>query len=121
MVEGIIANGITPVPRLLASSRVQDADDALLDDAQRLTDELAWAVRKQSGSDFGLALHAVAGEGQQVENLGSGQTFVSVTDGKRFRRRQYSYGGRGRPDRTRMSLNAIELLRLALMEGLDAD
>ena len=31
----------------------------------------------------------------------------------------YSYAGRGRPDRTRMSLNALELLRLALLEGFE--
>jgi hypothetical protein len=64
-------------------------------------------------------LHAVADPEEKAENLGEGKTFVSITDGKGFKSSSYSYAGRGLPDRTRMSLNAIELVRHALLEGLD--
>ena len=80
---------------------------------------LARAARAMSGSDFGLALHAVPNPGEQAENLARGQTFIAVTDGSGSRSRVYNYGGRGRPDRTRMSLNAIELVRIALLEGVE--
>ena len=58
-------------------------------------------------------------KGESAENLARGRTFVSVTDGTGFRNRAYNYGGLGRPDRTRTSFNAMELLRLALLEGFE--
>ena len=109
-VEGVVANDLSSVRRLLGT-------EELPDDPVALTDALAEAVRAQAGSDLGVALHALADPEEKAENLGAGQTFVSVTDGEGLRRRSYSYGGRGRPDRTRMSLNAIELVRIALLEG----
>ncbi len=118
-VEGIISNGLTSIRRLLAFSRQPDEAEELLEDWVALTDELAWAIRAQADCDFGLALHAVPDPTERVENLGGGSTYIAVTDGEGFRRRTYNYGGRGRPDRTRMSLNAIELLRLALLEGVE--
>ena len=118
-VEGVIGNSLISIRRLLALSRRPDKVDELLGDSALLTDELAWAVRVQADSDLGLALHAVADPEDRVENLARGQTFVSITDGKGFRSRSYAYGGRGRPDRTRMSLNAIELVRTALLEGIE--
>ena len=74
-------------------------------------------MREGAGSDLGLAVHTVPDPNERVENLAAGQTYISVTDGKGFRDRTYPYGGRGRPDRTRMSLNAIEQVRVALLEG----
>ena len=61
------------------------------------------------------AMHGCTDE--SAENLAKGQTFVSITDGKQFRDRSYDFGGRGIPDRTRMSFNAIDLVRLVLEEG----
>lgn len=118
-VEGVIGNSQTSIRRLLAFSRQPDRVDKLLDNPAALTEELAWAVRAQAESDLGLALHAIPDPDERVENLASGQTFVSVTDGMSSKSRAYSYGGRGRPDRTRMSLNAIELLRTVLLEGME--
>ena len=117
-VEGMIGNSLTSVRKLLAGSRRPDSVDTLLDDPVSLTEELAWSIRARSESDLGLALHAISAPDDRAENLAGGQTFVSVTDGTTFRNRAYSYGGRGRPDRTRMSLNAVELLRTALMDSL---
>ena len=63
-------------------------------------------------------MHAVPDPDEQAENLAKGRTFISISDGKDFRRRDYAYGGRGLPDRTRTSLNAIELVRTTLIEGM---
>ena len=84
-----------------------------------LTDELAAAARAQSGCDFGLALHAIADPDSKVQNLARGQTYVSLTDGKRFLRRESTSAGRGAYDRSRMTLNAVDLLRTALLEGME--
>ena len=117
-VEGVISNSTRSDRRLLGRSHEPHQIDELLDNPAALTDELARAVRAQAESDFGLALHATSHPDEQAENLAQGQTFVSITDGTSFKRRFYSYGGRGLPDRTRMSLNAIELVRIALLEGI---
>ncbi len=117
-VEGVIGSGVRSVRRLLASSRQPDRVDELLTQPAQLTDELAWAVRAQAQCHLGLALHAVADPADKAENLARGQTFISVTDGKGFKNRTANIAGRGRPDRTRMSLNAMGLLRLALLEGM---
>ena len=117
-VQGIVGNSETSIRRLLAETERESVIDDLLQDAASLTERLARAVKTLAGSDLGLALHAVSDPRQQVENLASGQTFVSITDGSGVRSRSYAFGGRGRPDRTRMSLNAIELVRMALTEGI---
>lgn len=83
-----------------------------------MTNELAWAVRAQAGSDLGLALYSIPDLTDRSENLARGQTFMTITDGKGFKQRLYHMAGRGRPDRTRMSFNALALVRLALLEGM---
>jgi hypothetical protein len=67
---------------------------------------------------LGLALHAIADPASNIQNLAGGQTYISVTDGRRFMQRTSTMAGRGAYDRTRMTLNAIDLLRTALIEGL---
>jgi nicotinamide mononucleotide (NMN) deamidase PncC len=83
-----------------------------------LTDELAWCVRAQVGSDLGLALHAIADPDSKIQNLARGETYISVTDGKNFNRTSNTMAGRGQYDRTRMTLNAIDLLRTTLLNDL---
>ena len=116
--EGIISNGQTALRRLLAFSRHPDHVERLFDDPQTLTNELALAVRAQSGSDLGLAIYSLPDLSDRSENLARGQTFLSITEGRGFKNRVYNIAGRGRPDRTRMSFNALALVRLALLEGL---
>ena len=116
--EGIIYNGETSLRRLLSHSRQAHRADELLRDPQALTNELAWAVREQAGSDLGLAVYSLPDLTDQSQNLARGQTFISITDGKGFKTRQYQMAGRGRPDRTRMSFNTLALVRLALLEGI---
>ena len=117
--EGIIYNGQTSLHRLLSHSRQAHRVDELLRDPQALTNELAWAVREQAGSDLGLAVYSLPDLTDQSQNLARGQTFISITDGKGFKTRQYQMAGRGRPDRTRMSFNTLALVRLALLEGIE--
>ena len=54
----------------------------------------------------------------RLQNLASGQTYVSLTDGRRFLQREGTSAGRGAYDRSRMTLNALDLLRTALIEGM---
>jgi nicotinamide-nucleotide amidase len=117
--EGVIGNSTASMRRLLAHSRRPDLGDDLLKEPDGLADELAWAVRAYAEADLGLALHGVPDPEDMAMNLARGRTVVSITDGKGFKTRSYNTAGRGRPDRTRMSLNAIELVRLALSEGMD--
>ena len=69
-----------------------------------------------TGADLGLAVHGVAEEGRPSENLGHGTTYISVAWRGMIRNRAYSFAGRGRPDRTRLSLNALDLVRRSLLE-----
>jgi nicotinamide-nucleotide amidase len=117
-VEGIISNERMSLRRLLAFSRQPNQVDDLFHDPQTLANELAWAVRTQAGSDLGLALYSLPDLTDRSENLARGQTFIAITDGKAFKARHYNMAGRGRPDRTRMSFNALALVRLALLEGI---
>ena len=115
---GFICNGEAALRALLKNSRDPNKIDALFKNPLLLTDELAWAAREQSGSDFGLALHAIADPDNKIQNLARGQTYISLIDGKKFLRRESSSAGRGAYDRSRMTLNAIDLLRAALIEGM---
>jgi nicotinamide-nucleotide amidase len=115
---GFISNLPSATRALLSHARNPERIDALLKDPPALTDELAWSARKQTGSDLGLALHAIPDPRSEIQNLARGETYISVTDGRSFLRRTSTMAGRGAYDRTRMTLNAIDLLRTALIEGL---
>ena len=119
LVEGLIGNSLTSVRRLLAKlEHAGDADD-LLADPTALTLALAQGVRTLAGADYGVALHSVPEPSDMSENLARGQTMVCISDGAGSKSRTYNFAGRGRPDRTRLSLNVMELVRKALLEGLD--
>ena len=115
---GFISNGKSSMRALLIQAREPKGIDALLEDPIALTDELAWCARKQAGSDLGLALHAIPDPDSAIQNLAGGQTYISLTDGNKFLQRSSTMAGRGQYDRTRMTLNAFDLLRTALLEGL---
>ncbi|HZD39834.1 MAG TPA: CinA family nicotinamide mononucleotide deamidase-related protein [Terriglobales bacterium] len=114
---GFICNSEASLRALLKSSPETQNPAQPLEDPRGLTDKLADAVRRLSGCDFGLALHAIADPDSKIQNLAHGQTYVSLTDGKQFFRREQTSAGRGAYDRSRMTLNAIDLLRTALIEG----
>ncbi|MSP37968.1 MAG: CinA family nicotinamide mononucleotide deamidase-related protein [Deltaproteobacteria bacterium] len=116
---GFICNGEAALRSLLKNSQAASRIDEVLKDPLALTDAMAQAARQQSGCDFGLALHAVADPNSKIQNLAGGETYVSLTDGKTFLRRESTSAGRGAYDRSRMTLNAIDLLRTALLEGMN--
>ena len=116
-VEGVISNNLTSMRRLLAFGREGVGVDETFADDEKLTDELAWAVRSQAEASLGIAVHGVPDPSDMAENLARGQTYFSLSDGKSFRRRVYASAGTGLPDRTRMSLTAVELVRRTLLEG----
>ena len=118
-VEGMVGTSMTPIRRLLAVSRHPDELDGILKAPERLVKELAWAARAYAESEIGLAVYGVSDASDAAENLAMGRTFIAVSDGNGFKTRTYNSAGRGRPDRTRMSLNAMELLRRALLEGVE--
>ncbi len=115
---GFICNNENALRSLLKNARAGIDLDQTLKNPSALTDEMAWAARQQSGCDFGLALHAIADPNSKIQNLARGQTYVALTDGKTFLRRESTSAGRGAYDRSRMTLNAIDLLRTALLEGM---
>ena len=117
-VAGFICNGEAALRALLKHGCDPQKIAETLKDPVALTDEMARAAREQSGCDFGLALHAIADPNSKIQNLARGQTYVSLTDGKSFLRRESTSAGRGAYDRSRMTLNAIDLLRTALLEGM---
>ena len=67
-----------------------------MQDPVALTDELAWSVRKQTGCDLGVALHAIPDPASDIQNLARGQTYISATDGRNFMQRTSTMAGRGR-------------------------
>jgi nicotinamide-nucleotide amidase len=115
---GFICNNEAALRALLKRSQNTGKIDQALKDPIALTDAMASAARELSGCDFGLALHAIADPNSKVQNLARGQTYTSLTDGQTFLRRESTSAGRGAYDRTRMTLNAIDLLRTALLEGM---
>jgi nicotinamide-nucleotide amidase len=115
---GYICNREAAMRSLIANTQGSVEVDGLLEDPIALTDALARAARELSGCDFGLALHAVADPNSKLQNLASGQAYVSLSDGKRWLRRESASAGRGAYDRSRMTLNAVDLLRTALIEGM---
>jgi nicotinamide-nucleotide amidase len=117
---GLISNGKRSSMRaFLGCARNPGDVDRIVDDPAALTDELAWCARAQAASDFGLALHLIPDPGSSaVQNLARGETYISLTDGQSFRRFTSTMGGRGQYDRMRMTLNALDLLRTALIDGM---
>lgn len=113
---GVICNDAKSIERLLAAGSSGERKGSPKD-PNTLVAELASAVCRREEADWGLAVHGVPEPGQRSHNLGRGATYLSITDGKDHRTRTYNIAGRGRPDRTRISLNAIQLVRLALLEG----
>jgi nicotinamide-nucleotide amidase len=114
---GFISNSASTMRAVLEHGRSERTVEALLADPVALTDELAWSVRQQAACDYGLALHARVDPKSNLQNMSRGETYISLTDGQSFKRTAATIAGRGQYDRTRMTLNAIDLLRTALIEG----
>ena len=115
-IEGVVANGTASMKRVLDPSLEAHQLAYLLRDRSLLTPELARSIMDRSEADMGVAVHVVPEGDPLVENLGTGKTFMSVATASGRRNRVYQTAGRGVPDRTRASLNALDLLRTTLLE-----
>ena len=117
--EGIIGNTVGSILRLLSFSNLAPGQrEHLLSDDAALCDELARAIRICSGTHLGLAVHVVPQGDGGAENLGQGKTYLALASASHVRKRVYDYAGRGRPDRTRISVNTMDLVRCTLMDDL---
>jgi nicotinamide-nucleotide amidase len=117
---GLIANGPASLRGILAHAAEPGKTEQLLSEPLALAEQLALFVRLQSGADFGLALHAIPDPESKVQNMGRGETYIALTDGATTLSRTASMAGRGQYDRSRMTLNAIDLLRSALIDGMES-
>ena len=115
-IEGAVANGTSSLKRVLDPDLEAHQLAYLLRDRSLLTPELARSAMARSEADIGVAVHVVPEGDPLVENLGTGKTFMSVATSSGIRNRVYQTAGRGVPDRTRASLNALDLLRTTLLE-----
>ena len=115
--EGVIGNSDAVVRRLLASSVATSGElERLLQDDSSLTMQLARTMRESSATSLGVAVRVLPGAGQPTENLGPGETYIALSGESTEVSRVYNYVGRGLPDRTRISLNALDMVRCALMD-----
>ena len=114
LVEGIIAGGPDSAQRLLEAAGA----DGSVSDPELRTQELARALRTVCRADLGLTVHGIPDPEDQSRNLAKGQSFFCVTDGRTMETRSFGMAGRGRPDRTRMSLYALDLVRMSLLGGM---
>ncbi len=112
-VEALVGNGLVPIERLLSAP----GDGRAPAGPEELAAMLSMSVRAQARADLGVAVHGVPDPADRAENLARGRTYIAVTDGANVRRRTFNLSGRGRPDRTRISLDALALVRAALVEG----
>ena len=112
-VEGVIAGAPDSARRILEAA----GSDAPVSDPKFRTRELARALRTVCRADLGLAVHGIPDPEDRSRNLAKGQSFFCVTDGRTMKTRSFGMAGRGRPDRTRTSLYALDLVRTYLLRG----
>jgi len=112
-VEGSIVNSNAALERIVTAG----GETPPFENGQARAEALARAMRKASGADVGLAVHAVEEGDQRTENLGRGETHIAVSLADEVRYHHNASAGRGRPDRRRASINAMSLLRRTL-QGL---
>ena len=91
--------------------------DEIMTDGAALADGLANGIRAQTGAALGLAVHSVPEGVNPTENLSAGHTYISVSSAGGTSRREYNFAGPGLPDRTRAALNALDLLRVTILQN----
>ena len=111
-IQGVTVNSDDAMKTLAATI----GDSPSFADGLALAESLARAVRRMSGTDLGLAVHAVAERGQEAENLGRGETYVALAGDGIAASRQVHSAGRGRPDRRRAAVHALSLVHRALLD-----
>jgi nicotinamide-nucleotide amidase len=106
--EGLVGNDAGAGRRLLARAGAEPTTGAAF------TEQLALAIRSQAGCKIGIAVHGVPDPAETAENLSRGTTHIVIADGARLLHEKLGVAGYSRPDRTRISLTALALLRRAL-------
>ena len=81
---------------------------------------MSWRGRRANNlaPDFGLALHAIADPDSTIQTSPAAKPMFRSPMAKNFSSARAPQRGRGAYDRSRMTLNAIDLLRTALIEGM---
>jgi nicotinamide-nucleotide amidase len=115
--QGTIGRQESVLRHLLGHSEAAVSYDDLVRDDAHLADELAAAVRAQAGADLGLAVHSVPELEGATENLSAGRTYISVASKVSIARREYHFAGFGLPDRTRVTLHSLDLLRTTILRA----
>jgi len=113
--KGIVINENDSLKKFLSDIYPNDNITDLINSPLELTKKLSNAIRVSSGSKIGLAVHAIVKSDGKIQNLDSGYTYISIFDGKNYITKTFPYAGRGNPDRLRMSINTIDLLRSYLI------
>ncbi|MDA0232463.1 MAG: CinA family nicotinamide mononucleotide deamidase-related protein [Chloroflexi bacterium] len=111
--EGVILNSNEALDRLAISG----GERPPFPDGAARSAALARAIKHMAGTEIGLAVHAVPEGDQQAENLGRGETYVTLVTADSVRARHVRSAGSGRPDRQRAAMHALSLLRRHL-QGL---
>jgi nicotinamide-nucleotide amidase len=114
LAEAIIAHTDQPLRRVLRHCRHPDRVEVLLRDDAALTEELAFGIRAHSHADLGLAVRALPDPTRTTQNLSPGKTYLAVAEDRGSHTREYNFAGRGIPDLTRITMYALNLVRLTL-------
>lgn len=109
--EGVILNSNEALDRLAISGE----ETPPFKDGKTRSMALARAIRRMAGTEIGIAVHAVPEGDQRAENLGRGETYVSLATANSERSRHVRSAGSGRPDRQRAAMHALSLLRRHLL------
>ena len=113
----VIEGSSRSIETLLFSGEMGTEDRTPLDnDHARATAKLAQLVRERTGADLGLAVHGVPGGQPATENLFQGESYVAIDGDGISQSRTFNYAGRGLPDRRRLTLNALNLIRVNLTQ-----
>ncbi|HWO41462.1 MAG TPA: CinA family nicotinamide mononucleotide deamidase-related protein [Candidatus Eisenbacteria bacterium] len=116
-VAGFIVNTEEALNGILVDDRESRRGRDPTADPELLTRCLAESVRVRSGASYGLALHGIPDVASRLENMAQGQTVIALTDGQTTVERTAPTAGRGSYDRIRMTVNALDALRQALLEA----
>ena len=113
----VIEGSSRSIETLLFSGEMGTEDRTALDnDHAQATAKRAQMVRERTGADLGLAVHGVPGEQPATENLSQGESYVAIDGDGISQSRTFNYAGRGLPDRRRLTLNALNLIRVNLTQ-----
>ena len=113
-IEGVIVNSNDALERLA----IAGGETPPFEGGRARAVALANAVRRSSGADVGIAVHAVEEGDQRTENLGRGETHIALAGEDFNAYRHNASAGRGRPDRRRATLSTLSLIRKTFL-GID--